>query len=434
MASKSLSNLLSTTKTDSRMTSTWKYTPKYTKKEGKNDLKYITNTKIENTSATFSHPIGKQKLSPSSHADAGISKKMGKAMKFNLNMNTGKGGYKENVGKYFDRLYSVYPEHEIDNLCQYVFIVRPDLNIVQDSTNKLVSLGDSRADYLPNSSPDKDQLFRYMKKAYPYILYNLSGTELSGHDFIPYLVGRTESLNLPDYTIKDYKMNQPFTNYNLPYASHALESQTGGQFEITFREDDDFQIHKLFQTWLYYIDGVTRNKFGPKVKYIKDNRIDYACSVYCITCKADATEIVYWTKYTGAFPTSVPNSDLSFNLRGSPNNKVTIPFDYFYTESLNPYILVDFNKNAHVTSNASKQAYIPIYRSGTVSSIGMAESRSKERKAVTKVRDGLGTQFVKSAPVALGSGNALVGAPFVCKIGNKYYLRWKKIKNLTPDT
>lgn len=423
MASKSSSKLMSTIKTDSHMTSSWKYKPKYTKPEGKKDFKYITNTKYSKK---------KQKLSPSSHADAGVTSLMDKRLKYNLNMNTGLGNYNENIGSYFDRLYSVYPEHELSGLCQYVFIVRPDLNILEDGSNKLVSYGDNRAGYLPNSSPDKDQLFRMMKKTYPYILANLSGNlleEHGKHDFMPYLVGRTESLNIPDYSLKDYKMTQPYTNYNLPYASHALESQTGGQFEITFREDDALQIHKLFQTWIYYIDGVTRNKFGPKVKYIRDNRIDYACSVYCITCKADATEIVYWTKYTGAFPTSVPNSDFSFNLRGTPNNKVTIPFDYFYQESLNPYILVDFNKNAHVTKNASKQAYIPVYRSGTIGGIGMGESRSSERLKMTKDT----TKFVKSAPVSLGSGNGLVGAPFICKIGKKYFLRWKKIKNLTPS-
>ena len=406
------------TKSDSRMTSSWKYKAKYDKPYNKKDFQYITNTRIKSE---------KQKLAPTSYTDAGITSLMRKKIMFNLNMSVGTGGYANNTGKYFDRLYSVYPEHELDTLCQYVFIVRPDLNILNKKGTKLVNNGGSVTG--PNSSPAQDQLFKYMQKFYPVLLDNLSGTELSTHDFMPFLVGRTESLNLPDYTIKDYKMNQPFTDYNLPYASHALSSQTGGQFEIVFREDDDLRVHKLFQTWLYYISGVTRNVFAPRNEYIKENRIDYACSIYCITCKADATTIVHWTKYTGAFPTSCPNSDLSFNLRGTPNNKVSIPFDYFYQEALDPLILVDFNKNAHVVNNApGKQAYVPVYRSETIGDLGMKDTRSKQRKAIT----GNTTKFKKSAPISLGSGNGLVGAPFICKVGNTYELRWKSIKSLSP--
>lgn len=395
----------------------WSYSPKVTKTLTPADTKYITNTKALRSTIQYA---------PKSRAAAGISDTVDKAIQFNLNMNTGLGSHKENVAKYFDRLYSVYPEYELDNLCQYVFMIRPDLNILT-SANKLVSYGKNRASYMPTSSPDNDQLFCMMKRAYPYVLANLTGNIIDGHDFMPYMVSRCESMSVPDYSVKDYKMTQPYTNFNLPYASHALESMTGGQFEMTFREDGDLQLHKLFQTWLYYINGVTLNKFGPKVKYIRDNRIDYATSIYCITCKADATEIVYWSKYTGAFPTNVPNSDLSFNLRGQPNTKITVTFDYFHQEALNPYILIDFNKNAHVTSNATKKPYIPVYRSDTVGGIGMKDLRTKEQKQLT--RD---MKFVPSAPVALGSGNGLVGCPFICKIGTKYYLRWKTIKNLTP--
>lgn len=407
------------TKTDSKMTSSWKYKPKYDKPYNKKDFQYITNTKIKSKN---------KKVSPKSHTDAGITSLMRKKIMFNLNMTTGVGGYANNTATYFDRLYSVYPEHELGTLCQYVFIVRPDLNILSKNGSKLIDTSGSSIG--PNSSPAKDEFFKHMHKYYPELLNNLSGNELSGHDFMPFLVGRTESLNLPDYTIKDYKINQPFTDYNLPYASHALSSQTGGQFEIVFREDDDLRIHKLFQTWLYYISGVTRNLFSPRNEYIRENRIDYACSIYCITCKADATTIVHWTKYTGAFPTSCPNSDLSFNLRGTPNNRVSISFNYFYQESLDPLILVDFNKNSQVVDNSSgKRAYVPVYRSETIEDLGMKDTRSKERKMIT----GKTTKFKKSAPISLGSGNGLVGAPFICKVGNRYELRWKPIKNLSPN-
>lgn len=390
---------------------------------------------IENEPITNSSVIRKnQKLLPTRFKTK--YEKVDKLMRFHLNMTHGtKPGYEEgyrtdNTAIYFDRLYSVYPEKELTNLCQYVFMVRPDINILKDKDTLLsYSSSQIKSGYYPNISPSTDKYFSYMMKRYPDLLRSLTSKFSGSHDFIPYLVGRAESLQIPDYTLKSDSINQPFTNFAMPFANHALESTTGGTFEMSFREDNELTIHKLFQTWVYYIDGVKRNKFGPKVEYIKDNRFDYATSVYCITCKPDAETIVYWTKYTGCFPTNVPHSDMSFNLRGSANNKVNISFDYFLQESLDPHIIIDFNMNAHVT-NENKMGYIPVYRSGTLNDIGMEDYRTKDMKVINK-HSITQTSFHKYAPVSIGSGNGLVGCPFICRVGNDYKLRWKKIKDLS---
>lgn len=342
---------------------------------------------------------------------------------YHLNDSIGEGSYVNNVLMNFDRLYSVWPNFELTTTYTYVFFIRPDLNIL-DKNNHLISLSPKRKGYLQNSSPDRDQFFRWMYKAHPIVLSQLSGTRIKGHDFIPMLTGRVESINLPDYKLKDYKLTQPYTGYNMPYASHALESLTGGEFEVTFRDDFDYNILKLFHCWLYYINGVTRNLFSPKAPYVRNNKVDYCTSVYVITCKPDASEIVHWVKYTGAFPTTAPHSGLSFNLRGAANNKVTIPFAYFHQEPLNPLSIIDFNKNAHVTKDASKVPYIPIYNKTSVRSIGM----TKKDDPLARLPSGIKNDFVASSSVSWGTGSGLVKCPFICKEGNRYYLRWKEAK------
>ena len=405
-------------------------------KDIKKGTKYSKSSKMTNSGV----PTKEQTYSVKKpYNDTKKGSKADKLMHFHLNMSYGSGI--ENTSKYFDRLYSVYPERELTSVCQYVFIVRPDLNFYapndKDGTTLLsYSAYDIKSGYMPATYPANDQFIRYMQTTNPNLMRALT-PKLGGgkHDFIPFLVGRTESLQLPDYTLKDYKVTQPYTGFSLPYASHALESTTGGQFEITFREDSSMRIHHLFSIWTYYIDAVTRNKLGPKMKYIRENKMDYATSVYCITCAADATRILHWAKYTGAFPTSVPNSDMSFNLRGQVNNQVTIPFDYFLAEVMNPLILLDFNKNAHVNISKKSEAYIPVYHSGTLNDIGMEDARSShQRKYDSNIHSGkLKTSYSKNAHVSLGSGNGLVGCPFVCKVKNKndkvphYELRWKTI-------
>ena len=282
----------------------------------------------------------------------------------------------------FDRYYSIYNELEqTDQLRSYVFIVRPDLNLF----NELNPLS-------PSLCCSNDSFVRMMIDQYNIVTRQLTDTLTNEHHFMTFPTSRVESIQIPDYSIKTYSLSQPYTNILLQYGGNAWESQTGGTFDIVFREDVNFRIHKLFQLWLYYIDAVTRNVFEPKLKYVLYNKLDYACSIYYIACAQDASTILWWSKYTGALPTNVPNSDLSFNLRGSVDNKVTIPFAYFMNEPLNPEILVDFNYNANYTSGDN---FIPNYD-----------------------------------PDLASTGKALVGVPYITwgptAYGKAYKLKWRE--------
>ena len=386
-------------------------------------LKSVKSAKITNSDTKRNAQVFHPEYFSSGH------KKADNALRYAENMTT-YGNHVKNVQTNFDRLYSVYPEMELDSLGQYIFIVRPNLNIYKNDTS-LVKM--SSKSYEASSAPAADPFFNYMNNQHPYMLKSLTDELDWGHDFIPYLVGRTESLQLPDYRIKTYNLNQPFTNFNLPYAGHALDSMTGGEFDITFREDNELRIHKLFQAWVYYIHNVTRNMFSPKKEYIRDNVIDYATSIYSIVCKPDAETIVHWAKYTGAFPTNVPNNDMSFNLRGGVPNKVSIPFTYFLQESMDPYILFDFNKNAHVTT-PSKEGYIPLHQTTTLKSGGFKDYRTSKMKTIDTNLLNAKVDNSLSLPMTMGLGNGIVGCPFIVRHTNgEFHLRWKAASSTTSS-
>lgn len=247
------------------------------------------------------------------------------------------------VYEYFDRFYSVQPDYELASLCHYVFMTKPDLNILDKNGTSLTPVCAN----VPQ--------FQMMLQQSPHVLKSLcqdvKGIK-SGTTFIPMLVSRTHALQIPDLTINSNNLSQPYTGYLLPYASHAIASTTGGEFDITFREFGDLTIHKLFNTWITYIDGVTRNLWTPNLKYIDNDYgivCDYMVSVYDIICAPDASTILFMVKYTGCVPLSAPNSNLSFNLGdGGQDHDLSIPFRYFYCEVLNPEIFADFNVNAGV--------------------------------------------------------------------------------------
>lgn len=281
----------------------------------------------------------------------------------------------------FDRFYSVYPEIELTDLKHYIFITRPELNVVNIGNPAFVS-----------STCSKDSWMKYMARDHNIVLRHLTLTLDPDHDFMPFLVGRTESIQIPDYSLKNQSVSQPYSNYLMPYATNANESRTGGTFDIVFKEEYQLRVHKLFYTWMYYIDAVNKGLFKPLHKFLIYNKFDYMCSVYHIVTRADGETIVWWSKYTGCVPINIPNSDMSFNLRGGTENKIPITFSYFMHEALNPEILLDFNQN----SRAAATSYVPLYDEELFS-----------------------------------TGNALVGAPFIHRRNSEsyaYYLRWRSPK------
>lgn len=277
--------------------------------------------------------------------------------------NDGRAGI-DNIGAWqtFDRFYSVNVSEDEMSTNHYIFMCRPDLYIFEEDSETT-----SNATLSNISKVGLDPYFQYLSSQHPQILSSLSlnfggigtneygdnqGSSRSGaylssqHKFIPYITSRIESLQLPDYTLKQNTITQPYTKYSFPYTLSGIESTTGGSFEINFREDGGYSIHKLFFAWVQYQNNVMRNIFRPKDRYVQYNALDYATSIYDIMVDATGENIIYWGKYTGVVPTNVPMSNFSFNRGGSPPDTVSISFSYFVHEHLDQNILLDFNYNS----------------------------------------------------------------------------------------
>ena len=256
----------------------------------------------------------------------------------------------------FNRFYSIFPDMEMPtDLKTYVFITRPEMNLLGSSDGGYALKGDPSDMLSADNKPDNR--LQYLAAMNPEILYMLTNGYSGYHDFIPYLQGRTESLQLPDYQIRTSDFSIPFYSYKYTYPTVTNESITGGQFDITFREDEDLRITKLFQFWIYYMDAVMKNKMKPDREHIVDNYYDFMCSVYEIICDPTSEKILYWAKYTGCYPVSVPISNLSHNLRSTVDNKVSINFNYMMVEAMEPRVIQDFNIN----SRERRSEYVDVY-------------------------------------------------------------------------
>lgn len=255
----------------------------------------------------------------------------------------------------FNRFYALYPEMELpQNLKSYVFITRPEMNIYSGK-------GRSQSIVYDNKS---DPMMAQYNMSNPEILQMCTREYSDMHDFMPYLQGRTLSLQLTDYQIKSSDFIVPTVNYKFSYPTVTNESTTGGSFDITFREDKELRITKLFNWWIYYMDAVNKGRIKvDRNSHLLDNSYDYMCSVYELICDPTSEWILFWFKYTGCFPTSVPNSNLSFSLGDSFDNKVGVSFQYIRAEAMDPAIIGDFMSNVNINgvwADPESDTYLPL--------------------------------------------------------------------------
>lgn len=237
----------------------------------------------------------------------------------------------------FNRFYALYPELELPgNLKTYVFITRPDCNIFSNISDGILT-----------EDAKTDGMTQRLLLSNPEILMMLSKDLTWQHDFIPYLQGRTLSMQIPDVQIRTSDFTVPFFSYKYSFPTVMNESETGGSFDITFREDGEFRVTKMFNYWINYMDAINKNRYKPSRSHILDNSFDYMCSVYEFICDPTSEWILFYAKYTGCVPVSVPTSNMSFSLGDSYDNKVPISFQYIRTECMKPGIITDFMRNVH---------------------------------------------------------------------------------------
>lgn len=305
----------------------------------------------------------------------------------------------------FNRYRTIFPGDEIDSFLTFIFIVKPDLNMVQ--------------------AINEDPFFAQLYDTDPNVIRNLTYcTQITdtdnaipaSTDFISFLYDRTLSYQIPDFAVKNYTLEQPYTGYKTTYAGNSNESRSGWSCSMRFRENAKFQVTKLFEAWVRYMDLVSYGSITPYREYSTSkllygvNEIDYATSVYEIITKPDATTILYMHKQTGLIPTGVPHSNWAYNYGSDPDREIDIQFDGGMPEAMTPRIIADFNYNAGMYSVDSStdlvQGVNPKY-SGT----------SPARHA----RIGFESEY---------GGSTLVSGPYIAynKTRREFKLKWRQFE------
>lgn len=236
----------------------------------------------------------------------------------------------------------------------HVFFVRPDLNILERGGSGFV---------LPEHIKD-DPNYVYSYNHDIEMMRELVSDAGYDHDFSMYLSNRAYSFQLKDEGIDNGTYGEACTGYKIAFGRHNIASKTAGEFEITYKDDREYHIYRLHKLWVDYISGVYQGSFVPKEKYIKEKMIDYATAVYYIQTAEDGETVIFWSKYYGVFPVSMPSSGMGWaGGMDDVKNEATISYQYSFKEDFNPLSLVEFNMN----SEQGNYTYVPTFNVNTYS-------------------------------------------------------------------
>ncbi|MDY5646961.1 MAG: hypothetical protein SPF22_08165 [Candidatus Onthovivens sp.] len=230
--------------------------------------------------------------------------------------------------KNFNRYRLITPDSVLGNTKGYVFFTRPDLNISSDIMSSDIGL------LFFNMASQHSGIVQQLKK-------DLSGT----HQFAPLLCNRCTGLDIQDENLEIAEVNETLTGWKLNYATNLIKSKTSGTVTTSFIDDEQLSIYLLFKLWCEYISNVSRGVITAKETYIKTKILDYAISIYYFLTAPDGESIIFWSKWTGCIPTTIPSSNFSDSI-DSPVRmpKYSITWQYAFKKDYDPFTLAEFNK------------------------------------------------------------------------------------------
>lgn len=238
----------------------------------------------------------------------------------------------------YNRFKFAVPDSVLQRTFAHVFFVKPNCNM-QVSENGLIN---------QSKTPVTDANFSYMYQHSPALISELtqhSGNNESHFSFV--LSNAAASFSLSDEFIETDAYGKSYLGYDTTFGRHDAPSKTSGEFTITFQDDRDMSIYRLIKLWVSYIAGTYRGSYAPTDYSIENNILDYAGAVYYILTAEDGETILFWSKYYGIFPTTVPSTQYSWSygsLLSAPT--LEIPFKYSYKEDFNADAIIEFNYNA----------------------------------------------------------------------------------------
>lgn len=242
---------------------------------------------------------------------------------------------------------------------EYVFFTKPDLNILTATEGDPSGVYQGLNKNLLNYPFFTDIYSRYRavledlcwshsvrKSDSISLANNMNASTLpynTKNNFIPLLSNTLVStLPLPDKNAEYVETNGNVYGTKIRYRDSSSGSKNF-TFSLEFQDTRFYEVYMFFRIYDEYINLKNLGIVAPKQRQVWRKILHDQFSIYKITVDEDGTTITHFAKYTGVFPTSVPSSMFSDMNSTEPKGRLSVEFNCFEVEDMNPYILREFN-------------------------------------------------------------------------------------------
>ena len=141
------------------------------------------------------------------------------------------------------------------------------------------------------------------------------------------------SFQLSDEYIDTASSSKTLDGHQIAYGKLNTTSKASGTFTINFDDDRNLSVYQQLKVWVDYISAVYIGEIEPTYKTVINRELDYAANVYYILTAEDGYTILFWSKYYGVFPKTIPSSQYSWTKGNSLTTpSLNVEFQYSFKE------------------------------------------------------------------------------------------------------
>lgn len=248
---------------------------------------------------------------------------------------------------------------------EYLFFTKPDLNIYYTE--------DDRTKFSPDYKPDTGRLNTalagqwYWKELLSDRKRIINQLQLSANkdgDNFNHLLQNSviSNLEIPPLSAETIDTPQNMYGVGFSYRGSSEASDDSFDFSLEFKDTKWLDVYYFFKTYEEYETLKHHGIIRPQRKYIESKILHDQFSIYKFLVDEDMETILYYCKYYGVMPKSLPR-DVFSSASFDSGLSYSIEFKAAFFEDMRPEILFDFNDISRDFYNSRKyqiEVYNPI--------------------------------------------------------------------------
>ena len=223
---------------------------------------------------------------------------------------------------------------------EFLFFTKPDLHIIlrQDSDGSIVNgqlAPGLESSFWRDVLDSKTRLIEMLQSSYGpnrrdpfnHLLQNMVNS----------------NLDIPSLSSPTVETASNMYGVNFSYRGSSEESDDSPEFSLEFKDDRWLNVYNYFKIYEEYETAKHHGSVRPYKKYILDKIIHDQIAIYKFIVAEDMETIIYWGKYYGAMPTSLPRDVFSSD-NFENGLSFTISWKAAFYDDMKPDIIDDFNE------------------------------------------------------------------------------------------